>query len=82
MQVVMASNSSLVPLHSHRVIDGVPRRRRLMGRRELCFDGISSVSRSETHSDDSLTDPVSPHPNSTQRYNLSYYKPHTFQFFT
>lgn len=68
MQVVMASNSSLV--HSHPVIYGFPRRRRLIGRRELCFDGISSVSRSETHSDDSLTDPVSPHPNSTQRIGV------------
>ncbi|KAM7506742.1 hypothetical protein LguiA_017195 [Lonicera macranthoides] len=69
MQVlIMSCNSSLPlslpPLHSHRNrIGGVGKpphsSRRFMGRRELCFDGISSFcSHSDSPSDDSSNDPV------------------------
>uniref|UniRef100_A0A5B7A776 PDZ domain-containing protein n=1 Tax=Davidia involucrata TaxID=16924 RepID=A0A5B7A776_DAVIN len=62
MQVVLACSCSWPPLLSHRI--GVPvtvTTPRPLGRRELCFDGISSVcsSQSETHHDDSSNNAVS-----------------------
>ncbi|CAK9178943.1 unnamed protein product [Ilex paraguariensis] len=60
--VVVACNSSLPPLHSHR-ISVSPTPRRFLGRRELCFDSISSVC----SDDSSSSDVASSRPTSTQR---------------
>ncbi|PSS30455.1 Protease Do-like [Actinidia chinensis var. chinensis] len=67
MQVIACNSCSRLPQRIR-----VPTRtRRCLGRRELCFDGVSSVcSRSEPHHHDSLNgknDSVSSHPSSTTR---------------
>ncbi|KAH7845227.1 hypothetical protein Vadar_011563 [Vaccinium darrowii] len=66
MQVIKACESftHLLPQPTHRI--QIPKEtRRCLGRRELCFDGISSLS-SEPHGHDSPHD-VSPHSNPTPR---------------
>ncbi|KAH7847835.1 hypothetical protein Vadar_030716 [Vaccinium darrowii] len=73
MQVIKACESftHLLPQPTHRI--QIPKEtRRCLGRRELCFDGISSLS-SEPHGHDSPHD-VSPHSNPTPRIDQDHNK--------
>ncbi|XP_059670326.1 protease Do-like 8, chloroplastic isoform X2 [Cornus florida] len=73
MQLLLSCNSSSPFMQSHRVI-GVSATPRHLGRRELCFDGVSSVcsSQSETHPDDSSAG--SSHSSLIQRADRDYSK--------